>query len=95
MSGTSLSSANLSPQKKKILIRAWHRGTREMDLLIGHFADRHLPDFTDAECDAFEAMIAALDGDMLDWVTGAAPLPESENTPMMQRFLAESRQHKA
>ena len=39
MTGTTLSSDGLSVRKRRILFRAWHRGTREMDLLFGRFAD--------------------------------------------------------
>jgi antitoxin CptB len=87
MSGTTLSTQYLSPLQKKLLIRAWHRGTREMDLLLGGFADRHITNFNAQELSDFEDMIAYLDGDMLDWITGAAPLPADANTPMMQRLL--------
>jgi antitoxin CptB len=95
MSGTTVSSEHLTPLQKKLLIRAWHRGTKEMDLLLGGFADRYLPQFTPQECAAFETMIEALDGDMLDWITGVFPLPDDQNTPMMQRFLADVKAHSA
>ena len=39
MSGLSRTSDDLSPRRRKILYHAWHRGTRELDLLLGRFAD--------------------------------------------------------
>ena len=40
-------SANLDPRRKRILYRAWHRGTKEMDLVLGGFADARLAELTD------------------------------------------------
>ena len=42
MTGSVLSSDGLEPLRKKLLFRAWHRGIREMDLILGRFADAHI-----------------------------------------------------
>ena len=57
MTGTTRSSADLDPRRRKILFRSWHRGTREMDLIMGRFADVHIGDFSEAELDDFERLI--------------------------------------
>lgn len=64
MSGTTLSSDRLEPRRKKALFRAWHRGTREMDLLLGQFADAHLPSFSEDELTAFEGLMETPDQDL-------------------------------
>jgi antitoxin CptB len=42
MTGTTRSSADLDPRRRRILVRAWRRGIREMDLVIGGFADAEI-----------------------------------------------------
>ncbi|MBS7542881.1 succinate dehydrogenase assembly factor 2 [Ancylobacter oerskovii] len=85
MTGTTRSSAGLDPRRRRLLFRAWHRGTREMDLLMGRFADALLPEMSEEEVDAFELLIEIEDPDILYWVnSGNAPAPF--DTPMFQRF---------
>jgi antitoxin CptB len=83
-------SPELSPRRRRILFRAAHRGTKEADLLIGGFADRHVPEFTDAELDAFEAVLDLLDVDLTDWLSGRRPVPPECDSPMLRRLIAES-----
>jgi len=65
----------LEALRRKLGFRAWHRGTREADLLIGSFADRHLPDFGPAELEQFERLLTENDPDIYDWMTGRLPVP--------------------
>lgn len=68
--------------------RAWHRGIRETDLILGRFADAHLAGFDQAELDAFEALLDIPDRDLLGWVTGSEPVPPEAATPMLARIIA-------
>ena len=52
--GTNLSSEGLDPRQRRLLFRCWHRGIREMDLVLGGFADAHLASLTEAELDELE-----------------------------------------
>ena len=54
MTGTTRSSADLDPRRRRILVRAWRRGIREMDLVIGGFADAEIADLSTAELDQLE-----------------------------------------
>lgn len=56
-------------------MRAWHRGTREMDLILGQFADLRLEGFDADALDAFEALLAEDDHDLYRWVAGTDPAP--------------------
>ena len=67
MSGTTLSSADLDPRRRRLLFRSWHRGMREMDLLMGQFADAHLAGFSNDELDLFEALSENQDQDLLEF----------------------------
>jgi antitoxin CptB len=62
---------------KRLRMRAWHRGIKEMDLILGGWADRHLADLSEPELDAFEAVLAESDHDLYQWVSGQADPPPS------------------
>lgn len=79
---------SLDNTRKKLLFRAWHRGTREMDLLLGSFADAFIPHCSDEEVVLFEQLLAVPDPDLYDWKSGRTPPDEAENTPVMQAFLS-------
>ena len=83
-----LSSAALDPRRRRILFRAWRRGMRELDLLIGGFADAHLPHLPDAELDDFESLLDVQDRDVLAWLTGETPAPAIHDTPLFRRLKA-------
>ncbi|OYR15180.1 FAD assembly factor SdhE [Brucella thiophenivorans] len=88
MTGSTLAAGNLDVRRRKLLFRAWHRGMREMDLILGQYADRYLPAFTDAEVDEFEQILEVLDRDLLKWVTGESPTPEEHDTPLFRDIIA-------
>jgi antitoxin CptB len=88
MTGTQRSSADLDVRRRKILFRSWHRGIREMDLILGQFADAHVGDLTDAELDVYEALIEAPDRDIFSWLTDAAPTPANYDTDVFRRVKA-------
>jgi len=92
MSGSMLSSAALDERRRKILFRAWRRGMREMDLVMGRFADLYLPDMTEAELDEFERLMEAPDFEVLSWITGEAPTPPAYDTPLFARLAAAPRE---
>jgi antitoxin CptB len=60
---------------KRMRMRAWHRGIKEMDLILGGWADRNLATADDATLDAFEVVLAEADHDLYQWVTGQAEAP--------------------
>ncbi|TCR62760.1 succinate dehydrogenase assembly factor 2 [Bosea sp. BK604] len=86
MSGTTRTSADLDPRRRKLLFRAWHRGMREMDLIMGRFADAEIGALSEADLDEFERLIEVLDRDLLSWVTGEAAVPENYDTDLFRRL---------
>ena len=54
---------------KRLRMRSWRRGTKEMDLILGHFADGPLASLNSAELDIYEAMLSENDQDLYLWVT--------------------------
>ena len=74
---------------KRLHFRAWHRGTREADYLMGGFFDRYHRGWGEAEIGWFEALVDEEDVNVLDWVLGAAAVPEryqGELITAMQRL---------
>ena len=60
---------------KKLRMRSWRRGMKEMDLILGPFADARLADLDGPVLDAYEALLEENDQDLYLWVTGALPCP--------------------
>ncbi|MFN3364506.1 MAG: succinate dehydrogenase assembly factor 2 [Allorhizobium sp.] len=88
MTGLTRSSADLSPRRRRILYRCWHRGIREMDLVFGQFAEDELAALSEPELDEFEAIMGEDDHDLHAWITGALELPETLRTPLFARIAA-------
>ena len=75
-------------RRERLRFRSWHRGTREMDLLLGSFADAHLHAFTDPQLDRYEALLQEGDPDLYDWITGKEALPAAQESDVMQLLRA-------
>jgi antitoxin CptB len=75
-------------RRRRLRFRAWHRGIRETDLIMGRFADAFIETFTVDDMADFERLLEIPDRDVLDWVTGAASVPDDQMTPMLSRILA-------
>lgn len=60
---------------KRLRIRCWRRGTKEMDLLFGQFADGALAKLSEPDLDAFETLMEENDQDLYLWISGAQPVP--------------------
>ena len=73
---------------KRLRMRAWHRGIKEMDLILGGWADRHLDGADDPTLDAFEAVMAEADQDLYSWVSGQVE-PPAGIAPMLDRIARE------
>ncbi len=70
-------------RRKKLIFRAWHRGTRESDLLLGRFAEAHVPGFDSGQLDQFEALLTENDPDIYDWLTERQAAPAAHGTVML------------
>jgi antitoxin CptB len=86
MSGTTRSSEGLDQRRRKLLFRSWHRGTREMDLIMGRFADATIEQLAEEEIREFEQLIEAPDPELLAWITGEADVPRDYDTALFRRL---------
>ena len=71
---------------KRLRFRAWHRGTKEADMLIGGFFDRFGAGWSDEEMAWFEALLEEQDVDIMAWAIGTAAPPARYAGPMMERL---------
>jgi antitoxin CptB len=86
MTGTTRSSDGLDVRRRKLLFRSWHRGMREVDLIMGRFADVTIEQLTANELAEFEQMLEVPDRELLAWVTGEADVPADFDTALFRRL---------
>jgi antitoxin CptB len=79
-------SADLDPRRRRVLYRCWHRGMREVDILIGKFADAHIAVLDDGELDDLEALMEAPDRDIFAWLIDEHEVPVAFNTPLFRKL---------
>ena len=88
MTGSTRSSHGLDDRRKRLLFRCWHRGTREMDLILGRFADAEIGTLADNELSQLERLIEVPDPDLYAALTGDTPLDTEYVTALFERIKA-------
>ncbi|HWW49009.1 MAG TPA: succinate dehydrogenase assembly factor 2 [Xanthobacteraceae bacterium] len=88
MTGTTRSSDGLDHRRKRLLFRCWHRGTREMDLILGRFADAHIAILSDAELDRLECLMELPDADLFSAFSGGGKLEPQYHCDLFARIQA-------
>lgn len=76
------------PRLKRLRMRSWRRGIKEMDLILGIYADDCLARLDDRTLDLFDAMLSENDHDLYQWVSGQAEPPER-----FERLIADIARH--
>jgi antitoxin CptB len=79
---------DLSMRRRRLRYRAWHRGTKEMDLVLGPFADAHVERLGAPELDRLEALMDEEDTDLLKWVMGQEAVPPDADSDLLQTIIA-------
>ena len=88
MTGTTRSSGGLDDRRKRLLFRCWHRGTREMDLILGRFADTTIASLSDDEITQLERLIEVPDPDLYAALSGDIPLAPTYTGSLFDRIKA-------
>lgn len=70
--------------RRALKFRAWHRGTKEADLMIGGFFDTHNADWNEHELALFAALLTEADVDIMAWAIGTQPVPERYQGTLME-----------
>ena len=81
------SKENVESRRKRLLWRASHRGTREMDLLLGGFTRNHIERFSEAELDELETIVGLPDHELMSWLLGGIPVPQRQATATLKALL--------
>jgi antitoxin CptB len=83
----SMTLEELDNRRKRLIFRSWHRGTREMDLIMGTFAESHVPGMGLIELDLYEEVLNTPDPDVYDWISGQKPVPANMMNPVLEKLL--------
>jgi antitoxin CptB len=76
----------LGVRQRRILFRSWHRGTREMDLILGRFAEAEIANLCESDLDEFERLLEVPDRDLFSWITGEAMPPAAYDTIVLRKI---------
>ena len=82
------SGLSLDARQRRILFRSWHRGMREMDLVLGRFVDAEIARLSESELDDYERLLEAQDRDVFSWLTSEAEIPGLYDTPVLRKIRA-------
>jgi len=77
----------LDERRRKLKFRAWRRGFREMDLLMGSFADAHLLGLSDDDVSEFERLLSTPDWEVYAWLIGQKPVPDNFESSLLTRMM--------
>ena len=78
---------NTDNKRKRLIFRSWHRGMKEMDQIMGSFANQYVPKFTEEELDVYEQVLENTDPDMYDWICGRVEVPADKNSAILEKLL--------
>ena len=79
---------DLDARRRRARVRAWRRGLREMDLIMGGFFDAHGATLAETDLDEFERLLDESDRDVFSWISGELPLPDEFDGPVFRRIKA-------
>lgn len=79
---------DISMRRRRLRYRAWHRGTRELDLLIGPFADAATDQMGHAELDRLERLLDEEETELQAWLLGQETPPPTADRDLLDRIIA-------
>jgi antitoxin CptB len=79
---------DLSMRRRRLRYRAWHRGTKEMDLMLGPYVDARMDRLDVAELDRLERLMAEEDTDLFKWIIGQERAPAHVDTALIAQLIA-------
>jgi antitoxin CptB len=79
---------DIAMRRRRLKYRAWHRGTKEMDLVLGPYADAHADALGPDELTRLETLMGEEDTDLLKWVMGQEPVPDTVDSPLLAEIIA-------
>jgi antitoxin CptB len=80
---------DIAVRRKKLRYRAWHRGTKEMDLILGPYADAHAEGMDERNLNRLEALMNEEDPPLLKWIMGQEEPPENVDRDFLAEVIAD------
>jgi antitoxin CptB len=88
MGGSETAELGEAARRRRLKFRCWHRGMKEVDLILGRFADASVDGMGEEGLAAFEALLDESDPEILAWVTGQEAAPADRDTAFLRRLIA-------
>lgn len=76
MEPTGKADETIENKRKRLIFRSDHRGTKEMDIILGTFARQYVPNFTEEELREYDELLSHNDPDLYNWLTGKEAIPD-------------------
>ncbi len=70
-------------RRRRLAFRCWHRGMREMDLILGRFADARLAELGEENLSLLERLLDVPDPELFGWIAGSKPIPANHDTTLL------------
>ncbi len=77
----------MDERRRKLTFRAWRRGFREMDLLMGAFADAHIEALDEEGLAEFERLLSTPDWEVYAWIIGQKSVPDNYKGPVLDQLI--------
>ncbi|MDB6453663.1 succinate dehydrogenase assembly factor 2 [Falsirhodobacter sp. 20TX0035] len=77
---------------KRLRMRSWRRGMKEMDLILGPWADQHLADLSEDTVAIYDKILLENDQDLLAWMLGQREIPEGPMKPLLAQIAIFARE---
>lgn len=78
---------SIDKKRKRLIFRSWHRGTREMDIIMGSFADKHIPTFNEEQLDIYDDILSIPDPDIYEWICEREQPPANTQSDVLTMLL--------
>lgn len=83
-----MSEETIENKRKRLIFRSWHRGTREMDLIMGSFADQNIPQMAEDDLALYDDILQHPDPDLYSWITGKEDVPANYANAVLDQLIA-------
>lgn len=77
----------LEKKRKRLIFRSWHRGMKELDQIMGSFANKYVPVFTAEELDLYDEVLQNSDPEMYDWICQREQVPDEKNSVILEKLI--------
>ena len=81
-------------RRRRLYFRSAHRGSKELDLILGPFAAKYLDGFTEAQLEKYERLLETSDPELYNWIVGRTSVPETAKSDVLALLIAFDAAHR-